>query len=133
LIPYRLLAAAALAGVLTLAYFGWRDQQRDIGRQEVRAELKAAAEAQTARNRELQRAAEIRYTVTSQVREKWFVATVKEIRDASESLAACPVPESVRVLVNDAIACAVTDPPAACGTAGKVPAAGAAAGSGDGQ
>jgi hypothetical protein len=118
---YRAIAAAALLAVLTAAYFGWRDQQRDIGRQEVRAELKAQAEAQTARNRELQRAAEIRYTVTSQVREKWFVATVKEIRDASESLAACPVPDDVRRLLNAAAACARGDSPAADCAADEVP------------
>jgi hypothetical protein len=120
-IPYRLLAAAGLAAVLTLAYFGWRTQQREIGRQEVRAELKAAAEAQTASNRELQRAAEIRYTVTSQVREKWFVATVKEIRDASESLAACPVPDDVVRLLNSAASCARGDSPAAGCAADEVP------------
>jgi hypothetical protein len=118
---YRAIGAAALVGVLTLAYFGWRDQQRDIGRQEVRAELKSQAEAQTARNRELQRAAETRYTVTSQVREKWFVVTVKEIRDASESLAACPVPDDVRRLLNAAASCARGDPGASGCAADEVP------------
>jgi hypothetical protein len=120
-IPYRLLAAAALAGVLTLSYFGWRTQQREIGRQEVRAELKAAAEAQTARNRELQRAAEIRYTVTSQVREKWFVATVKEIGHAAAPLAACPVPRDLVRLLNSAASCARGDSPAADCAADEVP------------
>jgi hypothetical protein len=118
---YRAIAAAALLAVLTAAYFGWRDQQRDIGRQEVRAELKAQAEAQTARNRELQRASEIRYTVTSQVREKWFVATVKEVSHAAAPLAACPVPDDVRRLLNSAAECARRDPGAAGCTADEVP------------
>lgn len=36
--PARWLAVLALAGVLTAAYFGWREQQREIGREQERAE-----------------------------------------------------------------------------------------------
>jgi hypothetical protein len=121
--PGRRLAVLALVGALTLAYFGWRGQQREIGRQEARRELAAAAEAQTARNRELQRATEIRYTVQAQARERFFVTTVKEIRHAAAPLAACSMPDAARVLLNDARACAIGDPAAACGAGDGVPGA----------
>jgi hypothetical protein len=122
--PGRWLAVMALLGVLTLAYFGWRGQQREIGRQEVRAELATAAEAQTARNRDLQRAAELRYTVTAQAREVFITRTTQEVRRASKSLAACPVPVDAVRLLNAAAACARGDPAAACGAGDVVPGAG---------
>jgi Flp pilus assembly protein TadB len=121
--PGRWLAVLALAGALALAYFGWRGQQREIGRQEVRRELAAAAEAQTARNRELQRASEKRYTVQAQARERFFVTTVKEIRHAAAPLAACPVPADAIRLLNDAAAGARGDSAAACGAGDSVPGA----------
>lgn len=43
------IAAAALIA-LTTAYFGWRGQQREIGRQEVRAEWTAAALSESESN-----------------------------------------------------------------------------------
>jgi hypothetical protein len=122
--PGRWLAVMALLGVLTLAYFGWRGQQREIGRQEVRAELATAAEAQTARNRDLQRAAELRYTVTAQAREVFITRTTQEVRRVSKSLAACPVPVDAVRLLNAAAACARGDPAAACGAGDVVPGAG---------
>jgi hypothetical protein len=120
--PYHWLALAAVVAALTAGYFGWQDHQRDIGREEARSEAKAAATAQTQRMRDLQRAAELRYTVTSQVREKWFVATVKEIRDAAAPLASCPVPDRAVGLLNAARECASGDPAAACGAGDGVPA-----------
>jgi uncharacterized protein HemX len=122
--PGRWLAVMALLVVLTLAYFGWRGQQREIGRQEVRAELATAAEAQTARNRDLQRAAELRYTVTAQAREVFITRTTQEVRRVSKSLAACPVPVDAVRLLNAAAACARGDPAAACGAGDVVPGAG---------
>jgi uncharacterized protein HemX len=122
--PGRWLAVMALLVVLTLAYFGWRGQQREIGRQEVRAELATAAEAQTARNRDLQRAAELRYTVTAQAREVFITRTTQEVRRVSKSLAACPVPVDAVRLLNAAAACARGDPAAACGAGDGVPGAG---------
>jgi hypothetical protein len=79
-----------------------------------------AAQEQTTRNRELQRQAELRYMVRGETRDRFFVTTVKEIRDAAAPLAACPVPESVRVRLNAAARCAA-DPAASCGPAGQVP------------
>jgi Tfp pilus assembly protein PilE len=112
----KLAIAAAVLAVMTAAYFGWRGQQREIGRQEVRAELAAAMKAQTERNRELQRAAEKQYTVQAGVRDRYIVKTITEVRHATESLAACPVPAAAVGLLNDAADCARGDSPSACGT-----------------
>jgi hypothetical protein len=117
----RIVLAFGLLLVLWAAFQGFKSQQQEIGYTRAKAEAKVAADAQTARNREMQRAAELRYTVTSQVREKWFVATVKEIRDASAPLAACPVPDAAVRLLDAARACAIGDPAAACGAGDRVP------------
>jgi hypothetical protein len=121
--PGRWLAVLALSGALTLSYFGWRGQQREIGRQEARAELRAATDAQTARNRELQRAAELRYTVQAETRDRFIVTTVKEIHNATDSLAACPVGAAGVRLLNAGGACARGDSKAACGSGQQLPGA----------
>lgn len=114
------IAAAALVA-LTTAYFGWRGQQREIGRQEVRAEVAAQVSAQAERNRELQRAAEKRYTVVAEVRDRFIVNTVTEVRYATKHLAACPVGSDAVRLLNDAAACARGDSAAACDAGQPVP------------
>jgi hypothetical protein len=77
-----------------------------------------AAQEQAQRNRDLQRAAELHYTVEAQTRDRFIVTTVKEIHDATASLAACPVPDAARRLLNAAAACA--DSAAACGAGDAV-------------
>lgn len=116
--PGRLLLVGALAAALVfgvpLIVGRYNDGLREEGRQEVREAGRIAAEAQAARNRELQRAAELRYTVTAAARDRFFVQTVKEVHHAAAPLAACPVPEPVRVRLNAAAGC-VRDPEAPCG------------------
>jgi hypothetical protein len=124
---YTRLAAAALVAVLIAAGW-WRVQvafrrAEDRGYQRRVAEDREAAEVQTARNRELQRASEIRYSVQAQARARFFVTTVKEIRHAAAPLAACPVPADAVRLLNDARACASGDPAAACGAGDSLPGA----------
>lgn len=125
---WRLIAAAAVAAVLVTAYFGWRGAQREHGREEVRAEWAAeraaqadAVRAQAERNRELQRAAEKRYTVVAEVRDRFITQTITEVRHEAQSLAACPVPEPVRVRINATAACASGDPAGPCAAGGAVP------------
>lgn len=91
------------------------------GYDRAKAEDASAMQAQATRNRELQRQAELRYTVAAQTRDRFFVTTVREIRDAAAPLAACPVPEPVVRLLNDAARCARSDSPAACGAPVQVP------------
>jgi len=93
------------------------------GYQRAKAEDKAAADAQAARNREMQRAAELRYTVAAEARDRYIIETVTEVRHAAESLAACPVPDRLRGLLNDAAACARGDPASACGADRPLPVA----------
>jgi hypothetical protein len=98
------------------------------GRHAVQARWDAAkvvqereANAAAARNRDLQRQAEKRYVVAREGQDRFFVETIKEIEHASAPLAACPVPEPVRVRLNAAAACARGDSPSACGAPGEVP------------
>lgn len=123
--PYRWLLVGALVAAVAIGVpiivHRYDEARRDEGRAEIRAADKVAADAQTARNRELQRAAELHYVVQAQTRDRYFVTTVKEISDAAAPLAACPVPDAVRVRLNAAAACARGDSPASCGPTGEVP------------
>ena len=119
---YRWLAIAVAVVLGALALVAWdlarikRAEARGDAR--ARAELKEQADAQTARNRELQRAAEIRYTVRAEARERFIVQTITEIRHAAAPLAVCPVPADAVRLLNGAARCARGDP-AAAGGAGE--------------
>lgn len=131
LIPSRLVAeligiaivcAALIAGV---AWFSHHERQ--IGRDEVTAKwnaeklaLQAQVQQQQDRNLELQRQAEKRYTVQAEVRDRYITRTVTEVRDATVSLAACPVGADAMRLLNDASHCASEDRPAACGAGDPV-------------
>lgn len=118
LLDPRVLIALAVSAVL--AFAGWKLYQAggDAVRVEwhkERAKLEAQVDAQAERNRELQRAAEKRYVVQAEAREKYIVETIVEVRRETEILAVCPVPEPARRLLNDAARCARGDTPAACG------------------
>jgi hypothetical protein len=117
---------AALVVGLPLAKRAYDEGKREEGRQQVLEETRLAVEAQAARNREMQRATELRYTVHQQVREEYFVTTIREVIHEAEPLAACRVPTAVRVRLNEARACALADPAAPCGAGERVPGAGAA-------
>lgn len=116
---YKWLAIGAAIVLGALALVAWdsarikRAEARGDAR--ARAELKAQADAQTDRNRELQRAAETRYTVQAGVREEFIGYTIQEIRHVAAPLAACTVPDAVRVRLNAAARCAGGDHAAPCG------------------
>ena len=123
--PYRWLLAAGLIAAVVLGVpilkHRYDAGQQDIGYQKRAAEDKAAADAQTTRNRELQRAAELRYVVKGETQDHFFTTTITEIRHDAAPLAACPVPEPVRVRLNAAAACARGDSASSCGPAEEVP------------
>lgn len=119
--------AALLVIVLAIAGAWWKvdrmfaaAEQRGYDRRA--AEDKAAADAQTQRNRDLQRAAEKRYTVATEARDRFITTTIKEVHHAAAPLATCPVPDDVRVRINAAARCALGDSPASCGADDGVPA-----------
>lgn len=117
--------AVVLGGVLLLAWAAlqaYDERRREEGRAEIRAASQAAAEAQTARNLELQRAAEKRYTVQAEPRERFITQTITEVRHATQNLAACRLEPGAVRLLNDAAACARGDSPAACGAGEPLPA-----------
>jgi arginine exporter protein ArgO len=118
--------AVVLGGVALLLWAALahhNESMREQGRVEVREQTRQAAEAQATRNRELQRAAELRYTVQAEARERVIVETVTEVRYATQSLAACPVPADAVRLFNHAAGCTRTDLAAPCGAGQPVPAA----------
>lgn len=121
---------ASLVIGIPLAKHHYDSGQQAIGYDMRAAEDKAAADAQTARNLDLQRQAEKKYVVTHDAQEKFFVETVKEVVHDAAPLAACGIPEPVRLRINAAIECASADPAPTCGTLGQVPGTGQAAGSG---
>lgn len=117
LLPWwaKALILAALAAAAFWIVRTYNETLREEGRQEVRAEYQAQANAQAERNRELQRAAEKRYTVQAGVRERVIAETITEVRYVTKNLAACPVSEPARRLLNRAAECAREDRPASCG------------------
>lgn len=111
---WRLIVGALLLAMYPALYVKGR---MDGSRLEMAKATSAAAE-QTQRMRDLQRAAELRYTVQAETRDRFIVTTVKELTNATTSLAACPVGADAVRLLNDARACA--DSPASCGSNGAV-------------
>lgn len=119
----RLTALALLATLSAAAWWRITAHYDARGYDRAVAEGQAAAAAQATRNRELQRAAELRYTVRDQIRTEYITTTLKEIQHVTTHLAVCPVgPDAVRLL-NHAAACASADTAAACGPDKQVPGA----------
>lgn len=116
--------AVILALIVTAAIAGWwrlTTHFENKGYTRAQAEAREVADAQAQRNRELQRAAEKRYTVATEVRERVITEIVTEVRHEAASLAVCPVPEPVRGLLNAARACASEDRPASGGPCEPLP------------
>lgn len=114
-ITARLVAIALLCAALVAGWWRLTAHFETKGYQRRAAEDTAAMQAQEQRNRELQRAAELHYTVQAGVRDRFIVQTIREIRYAAAPLASCPVPDAARRLLNDAALCARGDSPASCG------------------
>lgn len=113
-------AALALAVVLAaLALAAWDaariERAEGRGDARARAELKALADEQTQRIRDLQRAAETRYTVQAETRDRFITQTITEVRHAAAPVASCALPVDLVRLLNDAARCAAGDPAAASG------------------
>ena len=129
LIPafYRYAAIAAAVVLAALALAAWdsarlkRAEKR--GADLVRAAVEAEADAQRQRNLDLQRAAEKRYVVQAEVRERVITQTITEVHYAAAPLASCPVPADVVRLLNRASRCAGEGGPAACEPGGPLPVA----------
>jgi hypothetical protein len=121
-------AVLALLVVLGIAAAWWKLDRMLVasearGYLRAQTEYQAAAERQREDNRLRSRGSEEKHAAQAEVRERFIVTTVKEVRYATENLASCPVrPDAVR-LFNDAAACAREDRPATCGAGQPLPAA----------
>jgi hypothetical protein len=80
------------------------------------AEAQVVVTEQAQRNAELMRAAELRYTVMQPVRDVYITKTIREIRDATQNLAACVLEPRALSMLHDAAKCASGDSAAACGS-----------------
>lgn len=126
-ILYRWAAGVAVIVIAALALLAWdaarikRAEKR--GADVVRAEYTAAAEAQTERMRDLQRAAETRYTVAAEVRDRYITQTITEVRHAAAPVASCALPADLVRLLNAAASCSRDDPGATCGADQPLPGA----------
>ncbi len=113
----RVIFALALVALLSFTHFtAYRS-----GKQVIRAEWQAAqveqereAQAQAQRIRELQRAAETRYTVQAGVREEFIGYTIREGHHAAAPIASCALPADLVRLLNSAATCARSDTATAC-------------------
>jgi hypothetical protein len=114
----RILASLVFAIVLAFTHLTAYRKGKQTERMRSDAVLIAQereAHAQTARNLELQRAAEKRYVVQQDARDRFHTVTVREISHEAASLASCPVPERLRMRFNAARDCALGNSPASCG------------------
>lgn len=111
---------AALIGGVAWGVHSYNESLREEGRGEVRTAMNEQMQAQRDRNIELQRAAEKKYTVAAEVRDRFITRTVTEVRNATVSLASCPVGADAVRLLNNAARCAGEDRPASCGAGDEV-------------
>jgi hypothetical protein len=113
------LAAIALLCVLAAAL--WWKADRMLAKADAAgyarraAEDHAAQELQREANRGRARQVEQQHATRAEIREEFLVITAREVHHEAASLAACPVPEPVRLRLNAAAECAREDRPAACG------------------
>lgn len=106
--------ALAIVGAIVAGWWRITVHYEQRGYDRAQAEYAQQAEARRVRNADLQRAAELRYTVQTGVREEFIVTTVKELAHETADLAACRLsPGAVRVL-NRAAECASSDTATAC-------------------
>jgi hypothetical protein len=114
----RILASLVFAIVLAFTHFSAYRKGKQTERLRSDAVLIAQereVQAHAARNRELQRAAEKRYVVQQDARDRFHTVTVKEIAREAAPLAACPVPPDAIRMLNAARDCALGHSPSSCG------------------
>jgi hypothetical protein len=111
----RALLGLALCAGLIAGWWRLTAHFEAKGYARAQAEGRQLADVQAQRMRELQRAAELRYTVAAETRDRFIVTTVKEVRHATEHLDSCRLGIDAVRLFNDAAACARADSSAACG------------------
>jgi hypothetical protein len=120
-LPAQFIAVVLL--VVGMAGGAWRviflAEARGAAQERVKWEAKALALVES--NRALQRAAELRYVVGADARDRFIVKTVKEIVHVTSHLADCPVGEPAARMLNAAAACARGDSATACGPGEPVP------------
>jgi len=120
--------AALLVILLALSGAAWK--LHHAGYTSAKAEMAAEAQIQKDRNLELQRASEKRYTVNAEVRDRFIIETITEVRHETDNLRACVLTPAARGLLNAAAACA--DSPASCSSGEPVRPASSVSRIGDG-
>ncbi len=122
----RVILALALVALLSFTHFTAYRKGKATVRAEwaaERVEQERQAQAQAQRIRELQRAAETRYTVQAGVREEFIGYTIREVHHAAAPIASCALPADLVRLLRDAAACARGDTSASCSSGESLPVA----------
>lgn len=119
------LEARAILVVLLIggALCGWwrlTAHYEGVGYARAQAEYQAAAELQREANRGRAREVETAFTQKAEVRDRFIVTTVTEVRHDTQNLAACLLTPSAVQRLRDAAACASEDRPATCGAGEQV-------------
>lgn len=115
-ILYRFILVGVLVAVAVGAYAWWQHRVEEAAVTVERARVIALADLQREANRARAREASLALATRAQTVEKYLVVTEKEFRHATADLAACPVPDRARVMLNDAVRCARDGSAAACGS-----------------
>lgn len=110
------LVVAAAAGVWKF----WHSAEKS-GHERRQREDEAAAEFQREANRGRARTAEQGEAKQTQIRTVYITKTVERVRDATEPLASCPVPDAAVRMLNDAAQCARQGRSPACAPDDAVP------------
>ncbi|HZF84690.1 MAG TPA: hypothetical protein VE084_14380 [Burkholderiaceae bacterium] len=126
LVPAWVWGLAAAAGAAVLLGIGWR-LGSSAGRVDL-AEFKLASEhrseMQRQANRSRTQAAEALEAARTPARTIYITRTIERVRDATATLASCPLPEPAIRLLNRAAECARQDRSATCAADDAVPGAG---------
>ena len=114
---------ALMLAVLAGAWKLWHSiDQR--GYQRAQAEHQARAELQRETNRGNSRQAEEREAARTITITRYITRATKEVRNATQSLDACPIAPEPRRMLNDAARCTDENRPASCSAGDSLPAPG---------
>ena len=117
----KLALCAALVVIAAAGVWKFWHAADKAGYERRQREDEAAAEFQREANRGRSRAAEQGESLQTQIRTVYITKTVERVRNVTEPLASCPVPDAAVRMLNDAARCARQGRSPACTPDDAVP------------